>query len=383
MLKKWATLLLVITLGGFRPADLFAESWTEPPDMDFYAHPLIEISEMNKIYATAKIIKKLSEDTHKEIFAVRISSSGDTVTASKFKEDYLLKVEPGTRVLLGYPESSEEPIIVDYDRTAQLKLLVILFVITVLIVGGLKKLYGLCSLALGLLFLVFVYIPLTIKAGSMLLPGAIVAVLLIVLSTIFSLSGVSKKSLAALTGICLSSILILAIGKIFYSLGGITGFTMEPIQLLNYYSKNYAGEQFAFSRNLLVAVLIIGASGVIMDVSVCIASAMEQIVLKNPDISRRRLIGLGINTGRQVVAMMSNTLILAYLGAELVVILSATVYMGSVIQLLNDEWIYITAVQILGGSLGFFAAVPLTAVAAGWLMADKKKSPRAFQPLAR
>ena len=126
--------------------------------------------------------------------------------------------------------------------------------------------------------------------------------------------------------------------------------------MLNYFSKNYTSRPFTHFNGLLLSILIIGATGIIIDISVCIASSMEQIVLKKPNILRRELLMLGMNTGKQITATISNTLILAYFGANLILILATTISIRSFIHLFNDEWFFITIVQMLGGSIGFLIA---------------------------
>ena len=121
----------------------------------------------------------------------------------------------------------------------------------------------------------------------------------------------------------------------------------------------------------LISVLLIGATGIIIDVAICVSSIMEELVLKNSRIERKQLLSLGLKAGREIAATVSNTLVLAYFGSELLLILAATLSIRSFVQLFNNEWFFIVVFQMLSGSIGFFIAVPLTALAASFLMTEK------------
>jgi len=352
---------------------IFADSWPEPPEHDFYAHPLLEISKSKDNYAVGKVIKVIKTDKQSDILSVKITfgaSRGQIAEAANYREGFLIDVRPGSRILISYKDNINKATVVDYDRTLSLALLAFLFLLFVLIIGGLNKLGGLFTLFAGIVIIIFVYVPLIIHGYSPLVISLFI-VFFITSTIIFFIGKFSRKSVSAIVGTLLSIIFVLILGMIFYPLANINGFSLEPVQFLNYFSKNYSSQPFNNFQQLLFSVLIIGACGVIIDVAVCVASSMEQIVLKRSGISRKELIHYGMNVGRDISSVVSNTLVLAYFGAELVLIISLTVSIRSLTNLFNNEWFFIVVFQTVAGSIGFLLAVPFTAISSGYLMAKK------------
>lgn len=348
---------------------LSADSWSEKPDQDFYAHPLLEISKANDKFTIGRIINVFKKQKQKEILNVKLLG-GKIIKASKYESDVPIVIKKGAPVLLSHNKSLDKPVVVDYDRSFYLMILAALFVILVLIIGGIKKLAGLAAISAGIIFIIFVFLPLILQGWSPLFL-ALISVILITVSVIISINGLNKKTISAIVGTSLSSIFVMILGLIFYPLAYINGFSLESVQMLNYFSKNYTSFPFEKFTELLISVLLIGSTGMIIDVAICVASIMEEIVLKNSWIARKQLLLLGLNAGREIAATVSNTLILAYFGSELLLILAATLSIGSMAHLFNSEWFFIIVFQATAGSIGFFVAVPLTALAASLLMVKK------------
>lgn len=364
----------VILLCAFNSLFVFADSWLEKPDYDFYSHPLLEVSKAGDNFAVGKILKIVKTEEQKEKLSVKIvygAARKQIVEATNYREGSFINPRPGQWILVSYTDNMNEAVVVDYDRSLPLVVLLFLFSLLVLLVGGLKKLGGLFTLFLGMMLMIFVY-------GSLIIYGyspVIVSLFVIFFTTLltnFFIGQFSKKSIAATVGTLLSIVVVLGLGVIFYSLANINGFSLEPVQMLNYFSKNYSSQPFNNFRQLLLSILILGASGVIIDVAVCIASSMEEIVSKRIDISRKELVRYGMNTGRNIVAIASNTLVLAYFGASLILILATTISIHSLTYLFNSEWFFLVVFQAFAGSIGFLLAVPFTAIAAGYLMVNSR-----------
>lgn len=132
-------------------------------------------------------------------------------------------------------------------------------------------------------------------------------------------------------------------------------------------------------RGLLFAGIIIGALGAVMDVSMSISSAMDEIKQVSPGLPRRALIQSGMNVGSDLMGTMSNTLILAYTSGSLPMLLLFFAYDTPLIKIVNLEFIATEIVRALAGSLGLIMAIPITAVAGGYILTgkeDKKTAPR-------
>ena len=117
----------------------------------------------------------------------------------------------------------------------------------------------------------------------------------------------------------------------------------------------------------MFAGIIIGALGAILDVGMSVASSMEQLREENPDISLGVLIRRGINVGQDMLGTMSNTLILAYLGSSLPLLLLFQVNEVAWRKIINLDLIATEVIRALAGSIGLALAIPLTAVIGGFL----------------
>jgi uncharacterized membrane protein len=124
---------------------------------------------------------------------------------------------------------------------------------------------------------------------------------------------------------------------------------------------------------LLVAGIVIGALGVLDDVTVTQASAVWELSAANPAASRAQLIGAGLRIGRAHVASVVNTLVLAYAGAALPTLMMFAISGVSTSYLITTETVAVEVVRGLVGSLGIIAAVPLTTALAAMAVADRSR----------
>jgi uncharacterized membrane protein len=125
-------------------------------------------------------------------------------------------------------------------------------------------------------------------------------------------------------------------------------------------------------RAIIFAAILIGAMGAIMDVSMSIASSLWEIKEESASPTRGSLFKSGMNIGRDVLGTMANTLILAYIGSSLSVVLLLSVYSSSVLYLFNREMIVVEILQSLVGSFGLLFAMPLTSLVSAFLYTEKK-----------
>jgi uncharacterized membrane protein len=114
-------------------------------------------------------------------------------------------------------------------------------------------------------------------------------------------------------------------------------------------------------RAIVFSGIIIGAMGAIMDVSMSISSSLWELKEKAGNITFEALFRSGLTIGRDIMGSMANTLILAYIGTSLSVVLILSVYSDSLVTLFNMEMITLEILQALAGSFGILLAMPLTA----------------------
>jgi uncharacterized membrane protein len=181
--------------------------------------------------------------------------------------------------------------------------------------------------------------------------------------TIFIVAGFSYKSFAAILGtiggLGVAGLAAMLAGKAAH----LTGFGSEEAAMLLYIPQNVSLD----IQGLLFAGIIIGALGAVMDVSMSVASAVEEVKKANPALGAADLFRSGLNVGRDVMGTMSNTLILAYTGSSVPLLLIFMAYRESLLKMINLDMIASEIVRALSGSLGMVLVVPLTAFIAGLL----------------
>jgi len=282
-----------------------------------------------------------------------------------------IKVKKGDRILLQPDLSGGVPQyhLADFARGKSLWLITGLFIISVLIIGGLKGAKALISLVGMGLAIATLILPLILKGYNPILVTVGISSLLTGLF-VFFIGGYGQKTIAAILGtvggLVVAGILALLIGKGGY----LSGLSSEEAQMLQFMDSSIDFQGLLFSG------IIIGALGAILDVGISIASAMEQIKEADPKTDFQTLFQRGLRVGRDLIATMSNTLILAYIGSSLPLLLLFHAHESNWAQILNLDLIATEVVRAMAGSIGLTLAIPLTAFAAAFLLVkpqDKSK----------
>jgi len=260
---------------------------------------------------------------------------------------------------LGIEGSTEYISIYDMDNTKSLVVLLALMVIIVIIVGKLKGLASLLALLVTIALLFLVFIPATLK-GYPSLPIAILISIVSIIITLPIIAGFKLKTLAAILGaicgIIFSSILAYTFGSIMHLAGIITN-----EMLTVYYASNIKIDM----KGLVLSGMIIAALGAIMDVCISIASSTAEIFSANPEIDEKTAYKSVLNIGTDILGSMVNTLILAYVGSSLALILFISIRIQpemSVGMILNYNLILGEIVKSAIGSIGLFVSIPITAL---------------------
>ena len=247
--------------------------------------------------------------------------------------------------------------ITDYVRTGKLYFIIFFFFLVILAVArkqGLKAIIGL--LATFIVLMKFI-IP-RILAGSDPIFISIVGSLVILTITIYLVHGLNAKSSTAVLGTLFSLIVTGILAIIFTNLTRLTGFAQEEsVFLIN------LGERTLNIKGLLLAGMIIGALGVLDDIAVSQASIAEQIQKANPELPTGEIYKHAMRVGVDHVSSIVNTLVLAYAGASLPIMILFVVNNGDGLtfsQAINNEAIATEIVRTVAGSVGLILAVPIT-----------------------
>jgi uncharacterized membrane protein len=250
--------------------------------------------------------------------------------------------------------------LVDFERGTPMLVLALIFVLAVLIFARLRGALSLLGLGVSLAVVLVFVVP-AILDGEPPLAVAVVGSLAVALVTIPLAHGGGPKSLAALLGTAASLLLTALLASVFTEAAHLTGFSSEEAIFLQ-----VSGADLSLD-GLLLAGMVIGALGVLDDVTVSQASTVLALRGAAPALGFRDLFGRALRVGRDHVSATVNTLVLAYVGASLPVLLifsSADLGLGEALGL---EVVATEVVATLVGSIGLIAAVPVTTALAAML----------------
>ncbi|MBQ2110378.1 MAG: YibE/F family protein [Clostridia bacterium] len=251
--------------------------------------------------------------------------------------------------------------VVNYDYTWLLAWMLVLFVASVLIVGRSKGLMSLIGLAVTLAALVFFLIPMWLK-GYPPIPLTLGVCVFVTVFCFILLSGITRKTVSAILGTTLCVIFAGAFAAVCGSIAGVSGMTMEEAEWLLDEGKTLG--IMLRVRGLFVSGILISSLGAVMDVSMSIASSVTELSEVNPGMSSASLFKSGMNIGRDMIGTMTNTLILAFAGTSLNLMIIMFAAGMQPYQLINNNDTIMEVIRALAGSIGLVLAVPLTAAVA-------------------
>ncbi|MCJ7736513.1 MAG: YibE/F family protein [Anaerolineae bacterium] len=246
----------------------------------------------------------------------------------------------------------------DFVRTTPLIFVGVLFAALVVLVGRSRGLRSLIGTLLSLV-MIFVYVLPQIGAGRDPVVVSIVGSTVLLAVSTYVTYGWNPKAHAAVVGMMFSLALSGGLASLFVGWTRLTGLSVEE----GAYLVMEFGSDFDL-RGLVLAGVIIGAIGVLDDVCVAQASAVFELLYANRDLGWRELFVRSMNIGRDHIAAMVNTLLLAYVGASMPLMLVFTIYQEPIWRRINREPVAEEIVRTLVGSMGLILAVPITSLVA-------------------
>jgi uncharacterized membrane protein len=261
------------------------------------------------------------------------------------------------------PAATEFAAITEPWRLPLLGMVAALFAVAVLVIGGLRGARSLVALALTLTVVVKVVVPLLLRGFDPILLAVGVAAA-VTLATLLLTEGFSRITAAASIGTFAALALTAALAAVFTAAAGFTALQgNESIAFLI----PIVGDRIDLN-GILLAATVFGALGVLDDVTVTQAATVEQLHRAEPGAGRGGVITRAMRVGRSHIAATVNTLMLAYLGAGLPLLLLFALGGQSPLVVLNGEIVAVEVIRALVGSIGIVAAVPFTTLVAGFLM---------------
>ena len=337
-------------------------------------------------YENGKVLEIISDSTEadettdgafrgEQMLTVKVTTGqykGETLLVNNFVGPlYGVPLKAGDRctmVVSTYANGDHTATVYEYNRSVPLVLVIALFLIVTVLVGGktgAKSLVGLIFTVLSVFLLLF---PALMKGAPTLLSTFLLCVYVAAVSFVI-LGGVEKKTICALLGTVAGMALALLFALIAQGLlriNGLRSADVEPLLQLR-----QTGTPIGL-RGLLAAGVVISALGAVMDVAMSLASALAEVHAADPTLDQKALFRSGMNIGRDMVGTMTNTLILAFLGGGLTLTLYIYTLGLSAHQLLSSAYLSIEVMTAVASSIGVILSVPITALISAQAYARKK-----------
>lgn len=266
-------------------------------------------------------------------------------------------VEPGDDVVLGYSETTNTYALVDVDRTAPLLLLAVMFGLLVVLLGRLRGVAALVGMACTVIALVAFVAPAVLDGHDPVLVSVIAAGLIAFVG-IYLIHGVNALSTVALASTLASLGITLLLSVLFFEFASFSGYVGDESLTLPVIARDID------IAGLLLGGAVLGSLGALDDVTITQVSLVAELRRRSPDLTTRELVTSGIRVGRDHIASTVNTLLLAYVGASMPLLLLFSASSQSLVDVANSEVVATEIVRTLTGSIGLIAAVPLATILA-------------------
>lgn len=300
-------------------------------------------------------------------FKGRITSGTNRLSGS-LEQDKLFKA--GDKILVTIDYTGDEirvATLVDHYRLNYEILLIGIFVIVLISFAGIVGIKSILSFIFTILAMWKVLIPLFLLGYNPVIVG-ILTTLILICVIIALVYGIDKKSLAAISGSLAGALVTCFMALFFVSKFKIHGAVMSFSESLL-----YSGYESLNLTEIFISSIFIASSGAVMDVAVDITSAVAEVVEKKPKITKLEAVKSGINVGRSIMGTMMTTLLLAYSGGYIGLLMVFMAQGTPIINILNLKYVSSEILHTLIGSFGLVTVAPFTALASGILLGSKRE----------
>lgn len=257
---------------------------------------------------------------------------------------------------------------IDHYRINKEVILVVIFCVFLILFAGKKGVMSILSFIIAVLMIWKVLIPCTLNGYNPILMGLVVVIALTIMIIMF-VFGLDRRCLSAVLGSLLGVITTCVLGCIFTDLFKIHGAVMSYSESLL-----YSGFEYLNLTQIFMSSIFIGASGAVMDLSVDITSAVYEVVQKKPDITWKEATISGIHVGQAAMGTMTTTLLLAYSGGYLALLMVFMAQGTPIYNILNYKYVSAEILDTIVGSMGLVTVAPFTALTSGILLTKCKKN---------
>ena len=253
----------------------------------------------------------------------------------------------------------------DHFRLGWEALLAVIFAVFLILFAGRTGVRALASFVLTILTMWKVLVPAYLRGYNPIWVGLAITLFLTVL-IIALVYGFDRRCAAAVSGSFLGILVTCVLGVVFTDLFQIHGAVMSYSESLL-----YSGYQHLDLTQIYMASIFLGASGAVMDLSVDITSAVHEVMEKRPDLPWREAVKSGLNVGRAAMGTMTTTLLFAYSGGYIALLMVFMAQGTPLDNLLNYKYVAAEIIHTVIGSFGLVTVAPFAALTAGWLLAGR------------
>lgn len=294
--------------------------------------------------------------------------TGVNFLSGSLEKDKIYKVGDRALVTISYDGDEINSVVMsDHYRLDKEIILLAAFALLLIIVAGRNGLLAIFSFFITILTIWKILVPAYLKGYPPVWTGILITVFITVI-IIFFVYGFDKKTVTASLGSLLGIFTTCILGMIFTDLFRINGAVMPDSESLL-----YSGFQHLDLTAIFMSSIFIGASGAMMDLSVDITSAVCEVVEKKPDISWREAAKSGMNVGRAAMGTMTTTLLLAYSGGYITLLMVFMAQGTPTDHILNYKYVAAEILDTVVGSFGLVTVAPFTALVAGLMLTKKTK----------
>ena len=291
------------------------------------------------------------------------TAEGVNMLNGSLEQDKLFREGDRAQVVVSY--NADEILMVtmiDHDRIPMELVMGAIFILFLILFAGRTGVRAVLSFFLTVLAIWKLLVPLYLKGYNPIWTGLVFTLLLSVL-IIALVYGFDRRCISAVSGTFLGILVTCLLGSLFTDLFQIHGAVMSSSESLL-----YAGYQDLNLTRIFMASIFIGASGALMDLSVDITSAVHEVVEKRPDIGWKEAVRSGMNVGRSAMGTMTTTLLLAYSGGYIALLMVFMAQGTPIWNILNYKYVASEIVHTIVGSFGLVTVAPFTALTSGLLL---------------
>ena len=244
----------------------------------------------------------------------------------------------------------------NYDRTVGISMILVMFAVFMILVGGRKGVKSMIGLCFALFLIIDFLLPAVYHGGSPIGMGIICAFLIAVFSMLL-LNGFSEKTFTAITATMAGVILAAVFYYIFSGILHLSGFNLEEAEELIIVQ---GATGLKVGQTLFTGILI-ASLGAVMDMTMSVASALFEMKEIHPEMYMTEVFRSGISIGQDMIGTMCETLILAFAGSSITALLVMIAYGAQFNQILSSDYVAIELIHSLTGSMAVILSVPITA----------------------